>query len=321
MTQLSEPLVSAVLPTDCLETIAPVLARLRRLESAERIEVILVSHDAESLRSALAFESGFHAIVVCQVDTLAPLGAARAAGVVASSAPYVFLGETHSYLWPDSLGPLLTPLVRGEADLTVPGFVNGNPIGSFSWACFLVAYSRWGDLLDPDAIVECPAYDFLARRDVLVAMGDRLGSALSAGNVLNDMLRAGHHRVLFVPGARIDHVNLEAAWPCLYEHYLIGVSIGAERAKRWSALRRIAHIAGSCLVPAVLMARTWHGVCRLLATERVPALALPTMLLLFAAKAIGEVIGYAGLANSAHQERQTHYEIRRLDYASPCLPR
>lgn len=317
----SEPLVSAVLPTDCLETIAPVLDRLRRVGSAARIEVVLVSPDAEALRSAVASDPGFHSVVVRRVDPLAPLGAARAAGVVAASAPYVFLGETHSYLWPDALEPLLAPLVAGEADVTVPGFVNGNPTGVFSWACFLVAYSRWGASLDPGLVVECPAYDFVARREVLLELGDRLPALLSSGDALNDALRATSRRVLFVPCARIDHVNLEHAWPCLHEHYLLGVSIGGERAKRWSVPRRMAHIAGSWLVPAVLLSRTWHGIRPLVDSERVPTASVPTMLLLFAAKAMGEVVGYAGLAKPAHQERQAHYEIRRLDYASPCLPR
>jgi len=321
MTRPDEPLVTIVLPTDRHATIAPVLDRLRRLQAPERLEVILVSPETEVLRAAVADEYAFHSVRVCHTDALGPLGAARAIGVRHASAPYVFLGETHSYLWPDALDPLLTPLQRDAADVTVPGFVNGNPTGSFSWAAFLAAYSRWGAALDPRLLTECPAYDFVARRDVLTDTGSALPTLLSDGVALNEALRARGGRILAVPEARIDHVNIEAAWPCLHELYLIGISIGTRRAAQWSLPRRLVYIAGSWLVPAVLLTRTRHGILAALRTERIPVLALPTMLLLFAAKALGEVVGCVGGGRSEHDAMQARYEIRRLDYASPCLPR
>ncbi len=317
----SNPIVSIVLPTDTLDTVAPVLERLRRLNAPERIEVILISPAADPLRVAAASEAGFHSVVICPIDTLAPLGRARAAGVLAASAPYVFLGETHSYLWPDALDPLLEPLVRGEADVTVPGFVNGNPTGVTSWASFLVAYARWGAGGQAGPLSDCVPYDFLVRREVLTEAGDSLHELLSDGESLNRMLYETGRRVLFVPDARIDHVNLESWRACLHEYLLAGIACGRQRAAAWSYPRRLAYIAGSGLVPAVLMARSWPGVRRLAIAGDIPPLSIPAMLLLFTAKALGEVAGYAGLARPHHPEMQTHYEVHRLDFASPCQPR
>jgi len=317
----SNPIVSIVLPTDTLDTVRPVLERLRRLDDPERIEVILVSPAAETLRTAATSEAGFHSIVVHPIDTLTPLGTARAAGVLAASAPYVFLGETHSYLWPDALDPLLNPLVGGDADVTVPGFINGNPTVVISWASFLVAYARWGAGGPAGTLGDCVPYDFLARREVLAAFGVSLPDLLSDGERLNQRLREKGRRVLFVPEARIDHVNLESWRACLHEFLLAGIACGRQRAALWSRPRRLAYIAGSWLVPAVLMARAWPGVRRLATAGGIPLLSIPAMLLVFTAKALGEVAGYAGLARPHHLEMQTHYEVHRLDFASPCLPR
>lgn len=311
------PLVAVILPTDCHETIAPVLDRLRQLPAHRQLEVILVSPNAQALRAAVAEESAFQAVRVCEVDTLVPLGVARATGVREALAPYVFLGETHSYLWPDALDPLLAPLLANAADITVPRFVNGNPSGSTSWAAFIVAYARWSAALKAQALEECPAYDFLARRDVLLELGHRLPTLLDDGCALNATLRARGRRLLAVPGARIDHINIEAGWPLLHEHFLIGVQIGKGRAAKWSLPRRLAYIAGSCLVPWVLLTRMRHGWLETLRTERVPLFAVPFIPLLLVAKALGEAVGTAGRARWEHAARQTLYEIRRLDYVAP----
>ena len=40
----------------------------------------------------------------------------------------------------------------------------------------------------------------------------------------------------------------------------------------------------------------------------------PSIVLLMFAKAMGELIGYAGKATSKHGAAMDHYEIRKLDY-------
>jgi len=316
MTSITDPLVSVVLPTDTYETIAPVLESLRRLEAPERLEVILVSPEADDLRAAALGTTGFHSVRVCHTDTLAPMGAARAVGVEASSAPYVFIGETHSYLWPDALEKLLSALVDGNADVAVPGFVNGNPDSAFSWAGFFLGYARWGADLEVYAIRECPTYNCLVRREVLLAMGDSLPGMLHNGEILNEALAKQSRRLVFAPDARISHQNMEKAWPSTIEHFAIGYTIGSRRAASWSPIRRLAYMAGSILVPAVLLIRTWRPIRSLGAKHPFPVLTLPTLLLLLVAKAMGEAFAYAGIPFGSCEEIRAKYEIRRLDYAS-----
>jgi hypothetical protein len=297
--------VSVVLPTDTFATIAPVLESLRRLEDPERLEVILVSNETDALRAAALAITGFHSLKVCQTDSLSPLGAARAIGVNASTAPFVFIGETHSYLRPDALGKLLVALVDGNADVAVPGFVNGNPTGPFSWAGFFHGYARWGADLAVHAVRECPTYDCLMRREVLVSMKDSLPGILHNGELLNEALRRQSRRLVFVPDTRIDHHNMEKAWPSTIEHFAIGYTIGSRRAASWSLIRRLAYIAGSVLVPAVLLIRNWRPIRSLRARHAIPALALPALLLLLAAKAAGEAFAYAGIPFGSCEEIRT----------------
>jgi hypothetical protein len=321
MTSTTNPLVSVILPTDTFETIAPVLESLRRLEDPERLELILVSNEADAVRATAHAITGFHSLKVCQTDSLAPLGAARAIGVNASTAPFIFIGETHSYLWPDALGKLLVPLVDGKADVAVPGFVNANPTGSFSWAWFMIGYARWGADLAVHAIRECPPYDCLVRREVLVSMQDSLSGMLHNGELLNEALCRQSRRLVTVPDARIDHYNIEMALPSIIESFAIGYTIGSRRATSWSLIRRLAYTAGSVLVPAVLLIRNWRPIRALGATHPIPALTLPALLLLLVAKAAGEAFAYAGIPFGLCEETRTKYEIRRFDYAAPCLPR
>lgn len=320
MTQFRRPVVSVILATDTLATINPVLDRLRQLPAPDRLEVILVSPSPENLRPA-ATGSGFHQVVISPVDSLTPLGVARARGVRAAQAPYVFIGETHSFLWPDALDRLLETLDSGEAEVAVPGLVNANPHRVFSWASYFLTYSVWDATLPAGPLTAWPVYNFLAHRDHLLALGDTLENDLEDGEMLPLRLCGGRYRVRHVSAALLDHFNLETPRPCLHEFFLLGVYYGSRRATRWSWLRRIAYVAGSGLVPAVLMARRWRSGLRVLRANQAPWLALPAAVLLCSAKVLGEAVGYAGLARPADFAAKSRYEVRRLDFVSALPPR
>jgi hypothetical protein len=141
---------------------------------------------------------------------------------------------------------------------------------------------------------------------------------LHNGELLNEALSRQSRRLVFVPDARIDHYNIEKAWPSSVEHFAIGYSIGSRRATSWSLIRRLAYTVGSVLVPAVLLIRNWRPIRALGARHPIPALALPALLLLLVVKAAGEAFAYAGIPFASCEETRTKYEVRRFDYASPC---
>ncbi|HEV2046190.1 MAG TPA: glycosyltransferase, partial [Chthoniobacterales bacterium] len=236
------PDLSVILPTDTYETIQPVLEKLRQQTVAHRIEVILVAPSAEAVAKASAHEADFAALRIVESATLSPLAVPRAAGMRAAAAPLIFVGETHSYLHPDAAEKLMDAAASGPWAVVTPGFENANPATVLSWASFLGAYGRWSADLPAGEIPESPLYDSLYRRDVLLALGERLVSTLSHGDDLRREMQARGHRICFEPAARIEHLNIDkpAAW--FHEHFLIGLTIGWRRARQWPWWRRLVYI-------------------------------------------------------------------------------
>src|SRR5262245_8258820 len=90
-----EPKLSVILATDTYPTIRPVVDRLRRQTARGQIELMLVAPSAAAVSAVMAHRGDFAdiRIVECPFDDLAP---ARAAGIRAAAAKFVFVGETHS---------------------------------------------------------------------------------------------------------------------------------------------------------------------------------------------------------------------------------
>lgn len=308
------PELSVILPTDSYETIEPVLTKLRQQTIARRIEVILVAPSAKTLAPASEHESDFAALRIVEVTSIFPLGIPRAAGIRAATAPFVFVGETHSFLHADAAEKLMAAAVEGRWDAVTPGFENANPDGVLSWSAFLAAYGRWSATQPAGEIKEPPVYDTLYRRDVLMEMGERLELMLSGGDDLRRALQARGRRLYFCPTARIDHLNITRLLPWWHEHFLIGLMIGSRRARSWPWWRRLGYIAGAWLIPLILFRRSWAGVQRVVNAVQLPPGTIPAIFLIYTAKAAGELVGYAGGGNSDDLKTMSHYEVRRIDY-------
>src|SRR5947207_6557785 len=104
----SAPALSAVLATDRFETIDDVLRTFRAQTVACQLEVVVVAPDGSDLHLDDGWSAGFAGAQVVRVDSLVPLGAARAKGVRAARAPVVYLAETHAYPEPTTFEPLLS---------------------------------------------------------------------------------------------------------------------------------------------------------------------------------------------------------------------
>lgn len=308
------PELSVILPTDSFETIALALDKLRAQTIADRIEVIVVSASADAIAPAQSRSPDFAALQLVQCPGHSLLGVSRAAGIKAAHAPYVFVGETHSFLRPDAAEKLLAVAKSGAWDVVTPGFVNGNPVDLWSWGAFLTAYARWNAAFPAGEIPEAPLYDSVFRKDSLLRLHGSLDELLVHGDNMRLAMAANGCRVYLEPSAILDHVNIEEPGAWLHEHFLIGVVIGARRAREWSWPRRIFYMLASPLIPFVLMRRVWAGLRTIARTHAAPLAAFPLVFLAFVVKAIGEFVGYAGGGTTEHEEMMTHYEVRRFDY-------
>ncbi len=308
------PTLSVVLPTDDFETIAPVLSRLTEQTMAGEIEVIVTTPDRAATEGALSFRDKFGDLRVVEVTTLVPLAHARAAGIQAARAPFIFLGETHSFLHADAAEILVAKVKEGPWSMATPGFENANPGTILSWSAFLAAYGGWSRVLPAGEIAGAPVYDVVYRREVFAELGPELENALSEGEVLRETIRRNGHRIFFEPRAGIDHLNIQAPGAWIDEHFLLGFTIGWRRARRWSVGRRLFLVAASPLIPFLLTARAWRGLRSTGRKERMPAGVTLFVFLVFLIRAFGELLGYLGLSAAGHEHRLSRYEIRRTDY-------
>lgn len=306
------PRLSAILATDNYDRVKVVIDALSRQSIADKIELVLVTDAPEGVRSRAAQLDCFHSVVV-HSNKIVPLGAARAAGVRAASAPYVFIAETHAYPDADLAETLVERLEEGWS-LVVPGLRNSNPRNGISWAAFLGDYGAWSRALPAGEIQRGPAHNTAFRRDVLLEFGDGLEQAFGFGDDLYQGMRARGQRSWFEPNPGVEHVNIERFGDWFRERFLSGTVIGGARAKDWTWGRRLLYIVASPLIPFVILSRIQRGVREVAKYEDLPAGTIPAVIAGAILKIAGEVSAYAFGPNERQLERMTAYEIRKLSF-------
>ncbi|MBM3813164.1 MAG: glycosyltransferase family 2 protein [Acidimicrobiia bacterium] len=307
--------ISAVFATDNYETIRPVFERMRKQTIRDEIEIVLVAHSTEAAKEALKYRDEFAGVVIVE-DPVYELAVARAKGVRAASAPLVFIGETHAYPHPGMSEKLANAMEEGWAAVA-PGFGNANPKGTLSWSGFLCDYARWGAGLPGGEIDFLPSHNVVYRRSVLVSFGERLVHALSLGDGMMECMREGQHRFYHEPSARIDHVNTTMGLHWLMERFVVGVLVSSRRAVPWSFLRRLGYVAGSPLIPLVLLWRIMPGIREATRHAATPPGTIATSVLATVIRVTGEFFGYAGFPIHRADRRMHEYELHRLAYLAP----
>lgn len=305
--------LSVVLGTDNMDRVATVVDSLAAQTIAKTIEFILVIVTPPDASIRERIEHQFHSLKIVPVQSMRSLAAARAKGVLAAEAPFVFIAETHAYPDPD-LAEKIIAMLSDEWSVVVPGFRNANPDSAVSWAGFLSDYGAWAAGLGAGEIQRGPSHDVAFRRSVLLEFGDRLERALTFGDEMNVTLRARGQRTYFDPSAGIEHVNITGFKSFVRERYLTGVLIGDYRRARWSIPRRLAYALGAPLIPVVVLSRIQKGVREIGRRERLPAGTIPALVLGVIVKAAGEMRGYLVGAPESAEERMTGYEVRKVAF-------
>jgi hypothetical protein len=274
---------------------------------------VIVMPGADALRLDAAFEA-FAGARTVDVPSIADLSAARAAGVRAATGLFVMLGETHAY--PErGWAAALIDAQTGPWVAVVPAFGNANPDGALSWAGLLADYGRWLTGLAASEVDSIPTFNSAYTRSTLIALGPTLDGVLSSSDELARCLRSAGGRFCFVPGARVDHVNVSQPRAWLAERYFSGRMIAITRIERWSLRRRVLYLLGSPLIPVVLLVRLRAPIVLarrkgLLGGRTLVALALGSVV-----RAVGEAVGYAFGGSTAAEARMADYELHKTRYA------
>lgn len=303
------PCMSVVLAADAWDRIEPVVRALGEAPDAPQVELVLVLPHGEETAVEEAGLHGLGDVRTVTVTAVPPLARARAAGVEAATAPYVFVGETHSFAAPGMVAAMVTAH-DPDWGVVVPRFENANPDGATSWAGFLIGYARWAAGRPGGAIDDAPMLNVSYRRSFLVSLGERLPALLTEGEDMHAALLAGGQRLRFEPAARIAHANIPRLGPWLHQRFLAGRAIAGRRSARWSRRHRLAYAIGSPLIPVVVLTRSRRGIAGTLRRDHLPAATIPTLVLGSLAAAFGELLGYLTGEGARSRHRYDVYELR-----------
>jgi hypothetical protein len=303
-----EPALSVVLITpDDFATLRKTVRHLRAQGACELIELIIVAPSVAALKLDEAEVRDFFRCRVVEIGRMDSTARARAAGVLASSAPIVAFGEDHSFPargWAEAL------IERHAEDWAAVGaaIANANPRSRVSWANLLVEYAPW---IEPTARGErehLPGHNSSYKRDALIAYGERLEAMLDAESILHWDLRARGHKLFLETRARTLHLNFTDARASATLRFNGGRLFAAARARRWSVWKRFAFALGSPLIPLVRFARIAQVARRTHDDEsaqppqsatRMPRGVLPLVFAALVCDGAGELVGYTAGAGAA----------------------
>jgi hypothetical protein len=316
-TDNSKPSLSVLLPSDKPQTIQGVLARLRRQTICKQIELVITTPNPGEFADLEQQESTFASVHVVPIDHLVPLGKARADAVRAATAPFVFLGETHSFAAVDSWAEKLVSRHREGWTIVVPGFKNANPGSNLSWAGFLLDYGNWLEESQAGEIEYWPLNNASCTTGALIDQGGLLDHGLSHGDQLLLALQERGHKVYLEPAAVLAHLNLTHAGAWFDERWVGGVLVARQRSQSWSVARRILYVLASPIIGLVLFARVLTPARHAIKRRKLAKGVLPAMLAGTVVQGFGEMLGYTHLGSGLRSERRmTEYEINKVRYAS-----
>ena len=306
------PKLAVAVVTDSYAAIERLVECLRAQDVRDQLELVVVVPSAKSFVIELP---EFARVSIVHVDSLDPLSAARAAAIRAATAPFVFVGETHSLPRPGWAAATIAAHERGAA-VVMPAICNGNPSDAVSWACLIIDYGRW---LAPGArreIDQVPGYNTSYRRETLLELGPRLDELLDQGSGLAIELKRRGASVYFEPDAQVDHLNISRRLHWVRDSFLVGRVLATMRISRWSSFRRIIYFGGAPLIPLVMLWRLPGIWPRRSEQIRPPRTTLAAFIAVSIIMALGEMSGYASPASIAELEQMTDNELHRELYLS-----
>ena len=191
-----------------------------------------------------------------------------------------------------------------------PAISNGNPGTRLSQAAFLLHWLQWAAPRSPGEMQYLPWHNTSYKRDVLLALGDRLPELLASEGFLQDELRASGQRLYLEAGTRTAHVNVSRLAPWLGQGYWGGRLYGALRSAGWPMGHRLLRAVAAPLVPAVRLSRMLRTIRRSPELRALLPGVLPAVVLGLIVHAVGECAGYlAGVGPS--EERYSTFEMGR----------
>ena len=281
------PALSYVIPCGHWRHVERVVGCLLDQEGVERIELVLAGPaEIEGEVPAHAREA-FWGVKVVPADPR-EMHEARARGLLAATAPFAVIGETHCYPQPGWASGFLAAVEAGTWDAIGPQIVNANPATGLSWANLVLDY---GPFLRPrggeaDAL---PGQNAAVRTALLEPHRADLGERMRMPYLFFRTLRDDGARLFVEPQARSAHLNVTDRRAWLTERFGAARIFATDRSLAWPRWRRLLYIAGSPGIPLLRLRRALRDLRR----GGAPLRAIPPLAAGLLTSGVGEAVGYA----------------------------
>lgn len=306
------PLLAAIVVIpDSYQTVERVIKALKAQSCARQMEIVFVVPSRAAARVPLADLYMFHSVQVIEMPALA-YGPAMAEGVRRARAPIVAMTEDHAFPAPNWAERLIAAH-QGLYVAVGPALRNGNPASLISRADFYIGYGKWAEPIASSVQDFLMGHNGSYKRAVLLEFGARLDEVLDAETAMQFELARRGYQFWLEATTYTSHLNFERSdsWlPALLNN---GRIFAAQRAAKWSAVKRAAYALASPLIPFVRLRRVRRDIAR---AHRAPGSRLPLYTVVWVGlvvDAAGQCLGYA-LGRGDSRAQSMRYEFHRERY-------
>ena len=288
---MSSPLLTVVVVTlNAQNRIPPLLEALTKQTIAGELEVLIVN--IASAEPQFVFPTGFDVALVDQKN-VRNLGQARAEGVRRAHSHYIAFLEDHTIpdsRWAEAVYKAFrdTPGI----DAVSYAFVNGSPDTYFYRSVFMAEYGALAHPLREGLSPALAANNVAYRREALLTVGEALDGLIEVDYFLQKALGSSF-RTTTAPQALLAHQTNTYLGDLLRGHFVYAQLFALRRLQfeKWNLPKRLAGAAAvPILVPLLRIKRLFQAVAGRPNTSHAIT-ALPVILLLYLAGALGEAWG------------------------------
>ena len=281
------PSLSYVIPCGHWRHVERVAACLLGEEEAERIELVLAGPEEIENEVPAHARERFWGVKVVPAEPR-EMHEARARGLLAATAPFAVIGETHCYPQPGWARAFLAAIEEGKWDAIGPQIVNANPATGLSWANLVLDY---GPFLRPHRgeAEALPGQNAGLRTALLERHRADLGERMRMPYLFFRLLREGGARLFVEPEARSAHLNVTDRRAWLVERFGAARIFATDRSLGWPRWRRAVYTLGSPGIPLLRLRRALRDLRR----GGAPLRALPPLVAGLLTSGLGEAVGYA----------------------------
>jgi glycosyltransferase involved in cell wall biosynthesis len=288
---MSLPILTVIVVTrNAQNRIAPLLKALAKQSLADELDVLIISIASAAPR--LSSQEGLNVTLINRSD-FQNLGHARAEGARRARSTLVAFLEDHAL--PDPYwAEAVYEAFRNAPDMVAVSysFLNGSPDTYFYRSVFMAEYGALAHPLREGIAPSLVANNVAYRRDPLLAVGTSLGALMEIDYFLQKAM-SSDFKITTAPKALLAHQTNRHLGDLLKGHFHYAQLFAVRRVQfeGWSFPKRVVGAAAvPLLVPLLRIKRLFHAVGDPSKAARAAA-ALPIILLLYFAGALGEAWG------------------------------